>query len=200
MEKLGRWKPEWMEKEPKAPVSAYSYYQSKMRIENAETFEEMTFGDQNKELAKSWRELTDEKKNKVIRSFEKAKEKHGATHNEWLSGLNEYQRQLYERLQAAKNAFGAKPLVDSANMARELLAKMDAVPENEQFDIFTLNEDDCRRIRDMYLESVGIKIKKLSTRKTKWDHIIAGQKNQRDQKLPERIIQAKKGIDKSGQR
>ena len=49
-------------------------------------------------------------------------------------------------------------MVDSANMARDLLAKMDAVPENEQFDIFTLNEDDCNRIRDMYYESVGIKM------------------------------------------
>ena len=79
-------------------------------------------------------------------------------HDEWLAGLNEHQQQLYCKLQAAKKATGAKPLVDSANMARDLLAKMDAVPENEQFDIFTLNEDDCIRIRDMYHESVGIKM------------------------------------------
>ena len=49
-------------------------------------------------------------------------------------------------------------MIDSANMARELLAKMEAVPENEQFDIFELNNDDAIRIRDMYYESVGIKM------------------------------------------
>ena len=27
MEKTGKWKPEWLENEPKVPVSAYSYYQ-----------------------------------------------------------------------------------------------------------------------------------------------------------------------------
>ena len=43
-------------------------------------------------------------------------------------------------------------------MARELLAKMEAFPENEQYDIFTSNEEDYIRIRDMYYESVGIKM------------------------------------------
>ena len=49
-------------------------------------------------------------------------------------------------------------MVDSANMARDLLAKMEAVPENEQFDIFTQNNDLVKRIQDMYIESVGIKM------------------------------------------
>ena len=49
-------------------------------------------------------------------------------------------------------------MVDSANMARELLAKMEAVPENEQFDVFTMDGDLLKRIRDMYIESVGIKM------------------------------------------
>ena len=87
-----------------------------------------------------------------------AKEKHADTHNAWFEDLNQYQKDLYNKLQAAKNASGAKPMVDSANMARELLAKMEAVPENEQFDVFTMDADLLKRIRDMYIESVGIKM------------------------------------------
>ena len=92
----------------------------------------------------------------TISKYVQAKAKHSDKHAEWFSGLNEHQQQLYQKLQAAKKATGAKPLVDDVDMARNLLAKMNAVPENEQFD--TLNQDDRNRIRDMYYDSVGIKM------------------------------------------
>ena len=95
MEK-NKWKPEWLENEPKAPLSAYSYYsrngsplirpvylffcflrkkignrKSKMKVDEADQFAEMSMIEKNKTLAKMWRELSKEKKGKFTKSFEK---------------------------------------------------------------------------------------------------------------------------------
>ena len=93
MEKTSKWKPEWLENEPKAPVSAYSYFQrngfrhirliflyskdkignreSKMKVDEADQFVEMSLIEITKALAKMWRELPQENKNTATESFEK---------------------------------------------------------------------------------------------------------------------------------
>ena len=88
----------------------------------------------------------------------KAKANHSAKHSEWLSGINEHQQRLYLKLQASKNASGANPLIESANMASDLLEQIENAPDNEQFDAFTVNEDNVKRIKEMYIESIGIKM------------------------------------------
>ena len=45
--------------------------ESKMKVEQADQFAEMSMVEVTKALAKMWRELDAEKKNKVIKSFEK---------------------------------------------------------------------------------------------------------------------------------
>ena len=42
-----------------------------MKVQNAEEFEERSMIEINKELAKMWRELSKEQKDKVTKSFEK---------------------------------------------------------------------------------------------------------------------------------
>ena len=94
MEK-NKWKPEWLENEPKAPISAYNYYsrngspyirpvylfcflrknignrKSNMKVDEADRFAEMSMIEKNKTLAKMWRELSKEKKAKITKNFEK---------------------------------------------------------------------------------------------------------------------------------
>ena len=47
---------------------------SKMKVEEADQFAEMSMIEKNKALAKMWRELPKEKKDKVTKSFEKVTE------------------------------------------------------------------------------------------------------------------------------
>ena len=49
-------------------------------------------------------------------------------------------------------------MVESANMARRLLGEMEKVPDNEQFDIFEQEQDKAKRIEEMYIKSIGIKM------------------------------------------